>query len=125
MDGSGGLWLAWESDIAGACGSDVCVGLRITRAEPRILVSRLLLMALLDQLQHEAAHVWFRPGPGARDVGSPASGSAEDLAAWLQQAAAALEGWVLTVADDTGRTVVYRITGKSPLIDGYEAEWPD
>ena len=93
--------------------------IRVDHADPLILISRELLAGLLTW--HGGRHYDLRPGPGA--VVTPRGICASGVE-WANVAAGAMTGWLLTVRG-VNRTVVYRITGKSPLIDGYEAEWPD
>lgn len=91
-------------------------------ADPRILVTRRLLAELL--LLGTGPHADLQPGPGAVSwedfevcPGVPDVGRLDELSGQMT-------GWLLTIRA-ANRTVLYRITGKSPLIDGYEAEWPD
>lgn len=85
-------------------GSGTQTGIRVDRADPRILISG----ELLDET--------------ARDPGPPA---------WLDTTGCAPPPYRATYAgavlriEGVNRTVVYRVTGYVPAIHAYIAEWPD
>jgi len=83
-----------------------CQAVIIDRADPRILVTALLLEELVSY--GTSPFTELRPGPGAS----------------VMPGLHGFTGWLLTIRGEN-RTVMYRIGAKVPEAWAYEAEWPD